>query len=338
MKIHCPVCRHTNLLNDDDISGFLFSFQCENCQNLLSVKIQVHALNVVKTGRQQTQPSDRKNQVAAFIYENKDKLNLPVLPVLATKIRRIRNNASGTLNDVVDLVRSDQIIATKILRLANSALYGGLVEITDLKMAIMRLGLTVTETLVTALENKRLYTSDHAVLLDFLEKMWRHSLGVAVTSQNIAEQVKYPQVEEVFTAGLLHDFGYILCLQALQQGEGFNVDFNRFTEEEFFNLCFEEHTKLGAWYLSEAGLPPKLTNVVAFHEEIPSEESDNSALHIVALANLLCKKVGIGAKHEPEIRLEVTESAQFLNLNEVQLANLEVHCEDLTQKLAEMLQ
>ncbi|CAM2007539.1 HDOD domain-containing protein [Acanthopleuribacter pedis] len=337
MKIHCPVCRHDNLLNDDDIPRLLFSFQCESCNTLLSVKIQVNALNVVKTGRQRTQPGEKRNQIAAYIYENKDKLKLPVLPVLATKIRKIRNDGNGTINDVVELVRSDQTMATKILELANSALYGGLVEITDLKLAIMRLGLNVTETLITALENKQLYTSDKKSMLTLLEGLWEHALGVAVTAQKIAEQVGHEATEEVFTAGLLHDFGYILCLQALKQNDSFKVDFAELGTDEFFKLCEKEHAKLGAWYLSEAGLPPKLTGIVAHHEEIPTEESDNADLHIVALANLLCKKVGLGLRQDESIRLDLTESAQSLNLSEVQLASLEVHCEDLTQQLMAML-
>lgn len=337
MKINCPICRHDNLLNDDDLPRLLFSFQCESCNTLLSVKIQVNALNVVKTGRQKTKPGERKNQIAAYVYENKDKLKLPVLPILATKIRKVRNDPNGSLNDVVDLVRSDQTMATKILELANSALYGGLVEITDLKMAIMRLGLNVTETLVTALENKQLYSSDTAAVVTLLEGLWEHALGVAVTAQKIAEHVGHEQTEEVFTAGLLHDFGYILCLQVLAQNESFNVDFSQLRNDDFFKLCEEEHAKLGAWYLSEAGLPPRLTEIVAHHEEIPSEASDNQDLHIVALANLLCKKVGLGLRQDTEIRLDLTESAQSLNLSEVQLASLEVHCEDLTHQLMAML-
>ena len=336
MKVRCPTCKFENRIPDDEISGFLFSLLCESCEQLLSVKVTVQALSIVKT-KTVDQEGGKKNRVSDWIREHMDELNLPVLPILANQIREVRTTENYSIDDVVALVKTDQIIASSILGMANSAKYGGLVEITDLKRAINRLGLTVTEMLVQALENKRIYSSDNRHVRKLLEDLWTHALGTALTAQTIAEELKSDEVPEVFTAGLLHDFGYVLFVQALLQAKTFKVDLSAMSVAEFMEVAFDDHTRLGAHYLAEKGLPKSLTTIVACHEEIPEEEASNQALHIVSLANQLCKKVGLGPVHDPDIRLELTESAQILGFGELKLADLEVKCEDLVKQVAAIL-
>ena len=142
MKVFCPMCNNHNLISDDEINTSIFSIMCEKCSQLLSVKIVVEALQVVKTDANRKDESGGKNRVSDYIRANMDNLNLPVLPILASKIKEAKQNPRCSIGDIVDLVKTDQIIASKILELANSAAYGGLVEITDLKRAIVtQLGL-----------------------------------------------------------------------------------------------------------------------------------------------------------------------------------------------------
>jgi HD-like signal output (HDOD) protein len=212
MRIICPICHFKNHIEDDDVAAMSFSFLCEECSQLLSVKVVVEALSLVKTEAAKEDKGQPKNRVSDYIRENFNEINLPVLPVLATKIREAQNNPKCSINDIVDLVRTDQIIASKILALANSAAYGGLVEITDLKRAIIKLGLSTTEMLVQALENRRIYSSDNLDVQNMLKDLWLHALGVALTAQTIAKELNLEDTSTIFTAGLMHDFGYILFI------------------------------------------------------------------------------------------------------------------------------
>lgn len=331
------MCQHENCLSDDDVTSNLFSILCEKCAQLLSVKIVVEALQVVSTDTNKETAAASKNRVTDYIRFHINELNLPVLPILASKIREAKQTPNFSIADIVELVKTDQIIASKILELANSAAYGGLVEITDLKRAIIKLGLNTTEMLVHALENRRIYSTENKYVETLLKELWLHALGVALTSQTIAKELKMDNESELFSAGLLHDFGYILFIQALIQATDFKVDLSQMTTPEFMEVAFEDHATVGALYLGEKGLPKALTTIVACHEDIPPEEAENRGLHVVALANQLCKKVGLGPVHDPEIRLELTESAQTLGFGELKLADLEVKCEDLVHKVAAAL-
>jgi HD-like signal output (HDOD) protein len=335
MQIRCPLCRHVNVLDDQEVPEQQFSFKCDACNQLLSVKLVVEALNLLQ-GKSEKVDSGPRNRVTDYLRENMDELQLPVLPLLAARIRAVRNDPKGNLNDVVHLVKTDQIIASKILSLANSARFGGLVEITDLKQAITRLGLTVTELLVTALENRRIYSSDNQELRPFLEEFWKHALGVALTAQVLARTAKMPE-EEVFTAGLLHDFGYVLFLQGMTRMRTPKVDLRQLTMKAFLEVARPDHAEIGSIYLEKNGLPVKLTTIVRHHEEVPPEESENRSLHVVCLANQLCRKVGLAPEPDPELRLEITESAHVLGLSEIQLAELEVQCEDYVNDVTAQL-
>lgn len=337
MIVRCPICRHENQLQDNDIPENQFSMQCDSCSQLLAVKVYIEALNVVQAKQQEQTTGKQKNRVTDYLLENMEDLQLPVLPYLASKIRAVKNDPKGSLNEVVNLVKTDQIIATRILALANSAKFGGLIEISDLKQAITRLGLTITEILVTALENKRIYSSDSRALKPFLEEFWKHALGVGLTSQMLAERAELPEQEEIFTAGLLHDFGYVLFLQAMSIMDTPKVDIQALSMGDFLEVAKADHAEIGAKYLKSNGLPNRLITIVRHHEEIPPEEAENKALHVVCLANLLCKKVGLAPAPEPDLRLEITESAHVLGLSDIQLAELEVQCEDYVTEVSSLM-
>ncbi|MCB1051063.1 MAG: HDOD domain-containing protein [Acidobacteria bacterium] len=336
MLVRCPICRHQNGIEDGDVPEHQFSLKCDGCDQLLSVKVVIEAMNLLRAKQEKTEAGP-KNRVTDYLREHMNELQLPVLPILASKVRAVKNDPKGSLNEVVNLVKTDQIIASKILSLANSARFGGLVEISDLKMAITRLGLTVTEILVTALENKRIYSSDNHDLKPFLEEFWKHALGVALTSQILAQTAKVPGEEEIFTAGLLHDFGYILFLQGMTKMKTPKVDMKALTMKAFLEVARPDHAEIGCIYLEKSGLPARLLTIIKHHEEVPPEESENRPLHVVCLANLLCRKVGLAPEPDPEIRLEITESAHVLGLNEIQLAELEVQCEDYVHDVAGQL-
>jgi len=336
MLIICPVCHFESKLEDSPEIMRAFSIQCEKCQHLLSVKVEVEVLNVIQRASS-TKEGEPRNFVYEYIKENLDSIKLPVLPGLANRIKQLKAVGKSNTKAVTNIVRTDQIIASKILQIANSALYGGLVEITNLDTAITRLGMSTTETLVTALENRRIYESQDPDIIPIMRKLWRHALGVAVTAQKIGQLVKTNQEEELFTAGLMHDFGYVLFLQALNKGGPFRDKIKKLDMDALLSVAKDTHAEIGAMYLRKSGLPAQLVAIVRYHEEIPPSEAQNLHLHTVVLANLLCAKVGIAPKHEPDLRLELTESAQELGFNEIDLASLEVTCEDLINTIGDLI-
>jgi len=89
------------------------------------------------------------------------KLKLPVLPEVATQVRRMVDNDNSSSAELADLISRDATLATRLLQVSNSAFYGGSTEIITAHMAVARLGRRQVRNLVTSLVMQNLFTTKH---------------------------------------------------------------------------------------------------------------------------------------------------------------------------------
>ena len=87
-----------------------------------------------------------KHIIAAVLEErlNSSNLELPVMPRVASKVFTLTNDPKSEVSDLSKLIHSDQSIASHVLRIANSAAYGGGEQIVSLQQAVTRLGMKLT--------------------------------------------------------------------------------------------------------------------------------------------------------------------------------------------------
>lgn len=94
---------------------------------------------------QLTAPTSPKHQIAAELGEglNSSSLELPVMPRVANKVLALTHDPNAEVSDLSELIHSDQSIASHVLRIANSAAYGGGDQIVSLQQAVARLGMNL---------------------------------------------------------------------------------------------------------------------------------------------------------------------------------------------------
>jgi HD-like signal output (HDOD) protein len=87
------------------------------------------------------------------------------------------------------------------------------------------------------------------------------------------------------------------------------------------------HVEQGMRLFEEWNLPEVYKEVVAEHhaEEL---DSHNIVVALVKLANKGCCKIGLGLTARPDLVLPTTGEAQFLGIDEIALAELEIMLED----------
>ena len=100
----------------------------------LAKKISADPGKVVKT-----------RDISAIFQKIKEKGKLPTPAAKAFKIFRLANGDSTSIADIAAVVETDPAIATRILKIANSAFYKSLNTITSVQDAITRLGLTMVK-------------------------------------------------------------------------------------------------------------------------------------------------------------------------------------------------
>jgi len=134
-----------------------------------------------------------------------DSKKLPSFPQVAAKLFEASKDENVSLADFSKIVETDPGISVRVLEIINSAMYGLRRKITALSEAVVFLGLEEIKKLAIGMAVfEKMFKSGHAKEFDRL-LFWRHCLSVAVLSKEIARETKYPDPEEAYIAGLLHD-------------------------------------------------------------------------------------------------------------------------------------
>jgi len=229
---------------------------------------------------------------------------LPSFPQVAAKLLKVSKDKTVSLTDLSKIVETDPGISVRVLEIVNSAMYGLGRKITALSEAVVFLGLDEIKKLaigITVFE--KIFKSGNAKQFDRL-LFWRHCISVAVLSMEIAREIRYPDPEEAYIAGLLHDVGKVfLDIQGRKNYGDFIQEITTTSTE----LVIEKersiiglgHDDVGAFFCSNWQLPEKLVLAVKYHhqsfEHLDMTGEEMMLISIVSLANFLCWTQGIGS-------------------------------------------
>lgn len=258
--------------------------------------------------------------------------NNTLLPPFDTTAQRIRQEVMKEDPDVQlieQLIVRDQALAGQVLRVANSSFYKGLVKVSTVRNAILRLGINEVSNMVTLATQEKNFHSKDAYVNGIMRNLWRHSVGCGVGAHWLAKQGGFPSLaHEVFFAGLLHDIGKLFILAVVE-----DIRCNGNSGQQPSNAMLDEvmrsmHSEYGDALLKHWNLPNRYCNVTRDHHTEDFDPKD-SLLLIVRLADHACHKVGIGATADSSLVLSALPEAKILGFSDVDLAQFEIQLEDL---------
>lgn len=145
---------------------------------------------------------------------NRGELRLPSFPDAVVRIRRALADEHCTTTRLARSAASDQVLAGRLLHLANSALLqrGG-ERVTDLRSAIQRLGFAMVRNAAVAVAMEQIvHTQKLGANVDTIRALWRRSTRVAALSYVLARRCTQLSPDEAFLAGLLHNIGRLYIL------------------------------------------------------------------------------------------------------------------------------
>ncbi len=266
--------------------------------------------------------------VDAHIEANRTQL--PVFDGTAMDIQELMSSDAFDIGAVEDLILKDPVLSSAVLRLANSCFYGGLVPVTNLRDAIVRLGAQKMANLAVLVTQKSSYQVRAASLRPLVGGLWSHSVGCALGSQWLSGRLKRDDVaEHAFMAGMLHDIGKLLVLRVIDDLRQERPDFVP-TGNLVREMLSRMHAERGAMLMRKWTIPDVYTHVVAHHHDADADESDVLLL-IVRIVDRACNKLGVGIDPDPNANLAASAEAQILGMSEVLAAELETQLEDTPQ-------
>ena len=132
---------------------------------------------------------------------------LPVFPAVALRVLALAASESVSFADLSALVSKDQVLAGHLIAAANSCLYSPTGKISAIAHAMSYVGLDETRRIVTAASLRPLFASGG------IGELWKHSLEVARSCEDLATATGAVRKDEAFLAGLVHDAGRLLALK-----------------------------------------------------------------------------------------------------------------------------
>ncbi len=184
-------------------------------------------------------------------------LHLPVLPKAAGQILALAGDPNSDVAQLSALIHGDQALASHVLRIVNSAAYGGSQTIVSLQQAVTRIGMKLLGEIAIAVSVRGEVFHVPGFQAE-IKRLWRHSLASGAWAKEIA-RAKRTNVECLFLCGLLHAIGKPIALRAVVELEP-GIDKN-----SALALMDEFHGEVGAAVADKWRLPPQVRASCAYY-------------------------------------------------------------------------
>lgn len=244
--------------------------------------------------------------------------DLPTLPLVVHKIIQISNRPHSSAEEVAQIIEKDQVLAAKVLKLANSPYYGFPKRIGTVSHAVAILGLNVVKRMAICA------SVFDMMMAAGMDQLWRHSLAVAMTSHTLATRAGLSHPEEVFVAGLLHDLGQVALYAKAQelavQVERTLLDRDLWRTEAEQEILGLTHAEMAGWLADHWSLPTSLKEPMMHHHQPTLARDAPVQTAIVHVADILAKAMGYGAVDNQPVSPLSSKAWKLVNLDDNALA------------------
>lgn len=190
-----------------------------------------------------------------------DDLSFATSADASLRVMKAVDNPDVALDDVARIVTAEPLLSAKVVRMANSvALNPSGRAITDVKQAVMRVGLAPIRSLAMALTLDQVRHSQRmAPCRQLVNRLWERCVHVAALAYVVGRRLSSLPADEAMLAGIVHDLGrfYLLGVAAEHHPE-------LLKDQATLVIALDELDRTAGRRLLEAlGLPPTIVDAVA---------------------------------------------------------------------------
>lgn len=237
---------------------------------------------------------------------------LPTLPLIAQRVVSLLNNPCSSAADLERVIKHDQALTARVLKLVNSAYYGFPRHISTVGQGIVILGYKTLKELVLSISIADLFRMKGQAKVFDRAALWQHAVATAVGAKILARRAGVPFEEDAFIAGLLHDIGVLLldlCLAEFDEIIALTTTGGLPLIRAEEKVLGFNHTLVGKLLGERWNFPPFLVEVLRYHHRPVPTRNHWVAAALVFLADNLAQEAGIGFLEgydaEPEFSTKV---------------------------------
>jgi len=245
-------------------------------------------------------------------------VTLPIFDPVSLRLQQELLKKDPNLQAIEKLICADQSLSSQLLRIANSSVYRGLIDITTVRSALIRLGIAEVSQIVMSNVSRKSFTDRDHRIDAIMKKLWQHAMGCAFAAGMLSSSLDFGVFQqEAFFAGLMHDIGKLLIVKVIASKKRGNktLDISESLLLETLDLL---HAEQGYLLLRQNQLPETFAFIARDHH-LHEFSSDNYILILVRLANHICHWMGIGLRHDPALDVLTLPEAVHLGLSRTEL-------------------
>ncbi len=269
--------------------------------------------------------------------------DLPTLPAVAVQVLQLANQPDCDLAELADILSNDPALATKMLRVANSAIYGRRRRTDNLRQALVVLGLNTTISLALSFSLRASLGQSGECAVD-MERYWRRAIVAATASRALGERLSVRSLDDLFLAGLVQDIGMFaldaMLPDAYESVYGAARDHDHLAQLEAKEFG-ADHAEIGAWLMSRWQLPAHLPlSAAGSHRPEGAAVVPDESKPIVACVALSGRIADVLMSADTDATETIADlrrkSASWLQLDEKSLAEVLESAADAMQEIGRL--
>lgn len=267
--------------------------------------------------------SELPQRTARFMQDINDDLesgsvSFPTCVEAIVKIRGLLDDPALTTETLARAVATEPLLATKLIRLANSAaLHPGGEAVSDVRKAITRVGFAQVRTLVVAVALDQLRQArELGPLAGVARRLWQHSVNVAALAYVLARKLTRVNPDAALFAGIVHDIGQFYLLSRAHDYPELMDD-----TSELSALLYDLHEAVGHAVLESLSTPQDIIEAVDDHESLRTTFPPASLGDVVFIANQMAAARN-PFSHMDEYSKKVMREAVTFGWDEQLIANV----------------
>jgi len=295
-------------------------FSCRLELDLSTLKCVIEPIGI--------KPNAEERYIRKLSPENVDMLivNVRPIPQIALKVARIIHSQDYHIKEITNEIKQDQVLAARVLRLSNSALYASPKKIESIDLAVLKLGERRMLQYILSTSMELFYTETENGYSLCKGGLFQHALFTALVAERVAQITGMISPDIAYVGGLLHDIGKVVLDQYISHA--YPLFYRRVHEEGKPLIDVErevlgiDHCEVGYRLADLWGLPENITESI-HHHHLPERALINPQLtHIVYLADLLVSRFRVGVELDRMSTRELPERLKLIGLDPDQFPHI----------------
>ncbi len=265
---------------------------------------------------------------------------VPTLPVVVNTILELMENPKTSAEDVNRIIRMDQALTARVLKIVNSAFYGFPRQISTVTQAVVILGFNAIKSLALSASVIQIFGTKRSEGFD-VKSFWEHSICTGVMAHVVGRRINYPLPEECLIAGILHGIGKLVLdqylhnmfLQAVQKAKQ-EKKLLHHAERDIFGT---DHCRIGSMLAEKWRLPLQLVEAINYYPNPGLANFNPTLVSLVHLGNYIARKKRCGDPGDLVVPRVSEDAKKILKITQVDIDQILRSSQSELEKVDDLL-